>query len=386
MSGPAPSSRRDRSVLHPGLGVCLLLAGLAGSGDRALAQAPEEAAPAPAEAEAEAVPSARPAPGRVFTLEESERATLHSTLAESGTYKARIQAALLLGRRGDARHDLAALERALQEDDHYAVRGASAMAMGNLGEATAINALLEGLGDEDAFVRRACRKALGQLASPQAIPYLVLARERPEGTARMVAVELLGGLDAPDARHALAGFLGDPEPPVRDAVERALKSWPREDQVTAVLSALESDSYRVRTHAARLAGPLQDGRCLMPLAGLLSSPLETEEVIAAVDASLVEMEGLIDVDDHIKRVLGLVDREARIPSLVLLGFAGGSEAIDVLRRSAKDPDLRVRFYAVQALGRAGDTGSRVMLEAMEKDPANARIKSVIRTALRTIGS
>lgn len=260
------------------------------------------------------------------------------------------------------------------------------MAVGNLGAASGIASLLEGLGDEDAFVRRACRKSLAKLASPQAIPYLLLARERPEGTARMVAVELLGGMDAPDAQHALVGFLGDPEPPVRDAVERALKSWPREEQVTAVLGALGNDSYRVRTHAARLAGPLQDGRCLMPLSRLLSSPLEPEEVIAAVDASLTEMNGLIDVDDHVKRVLGLVDRDARIPSVILLGFAGGEHGIGVLRRTATDPDVRIRFYSVQALGRAGDSGSRKLLEKMASDPDNTRIKSAIRTALRSIGS
>lgn len=317
-------------------------------------------------------------------LPDDARVTLHEALEGSRSYKARIQAAILLGRRGSPRYDLIPLVDAMQGDEHHTVRGAAAMAIGNLGGVKGIEPLLGAVGDDEIFVRRAASHAIRKLASIQAIPYLKTARAREDPNVRMTAIEILGDIPQPEARRALTEFLGDTDPNVRETIERSISGWDREEIIEALSAAFNHPAYRVRGHAAKLATTYQDSRLVIPLAERLVSPLETQEVKDEVSRSLVALSGLVDVEDHVKRVLGLVDRDARVRSIVVLGFKGGPRAVEVLTRTTTDRDLKVRHYAVQALGRAGDKGAVPTLQNMKKLPENERIASTINAALREL--
>lgn len=325
-------------------------------------------------------PPASAAPG----LAPEARTRLHEALAGAESFKVRLQAALVLGRRGDAALDLEALTAALRHDDHYTVRGAAALALGHLGSPEAVEPLLDALDDPEAFVRKGAREAVGRLAGPDALPYLQLARAREEPAVRRLAAETAAKIDGPAARAVVVGFLGDPDPQVEAVVVAALHGWPRDAAVDALVAALGDPSYRVREGAARLAAAFPDPRLVHPLAARLAAPLEEPHVQVAASRSLEALRDLLETEDLVKRVLGLVDRDARVEAITLLGIQGGPRAVEVLGRALEDPDVRIRGYAVMALGRAGDPAVAPRIEALRRDPANARIDGVIRAALRDL--
>jgi hypothetical protein len=102
----------------------------------------------------EAARASDPAPADPFT-----EAT--ATLAEAQSYKVRAQAALVLGRRGEARatpHLLRALD-----DPSAPVRAVAARALGMIGDPSARKRLEAATRDRDPFVRRSATAALAAL-------------------------------------------------------------------------------------------------------------------------------------------------------------------------------------------------------------------------------
>ena len=352
-------------ALLPCLAVCLLL----------------PAAPAIA---ADAAPGGSPTPAAAPAgghLDAGARHKLHTVLANADAFKVRMEAALILGRRGDADHDLAVLRQAMLSDPSNLVRGAAALAIGHLGSPRGVVPLLRGLEDDDGFVRDAAARAVKDLAGPRAIPYLEEATHHDAPRVRRVAVAALGDIHRPEARRALVEFLGDPDAGVRSAVAKVLGTWPRAQAVGLLLGALSNPSYRVRAEAATLAGHYPDPRFIDPLADRLAAPLEAPEVQVAAAGSLTAMSHLLDVEDLVKHEQGLVDRDARAKAILLLGFAGGPRAVSVLEHVLEDPDVGLRGYAAMSLGRCGDTSVVPVLMGMQKDPKNKRIVGVIRAAL-----
>lgn len=87
------------------------------------------------------------------------------TLTEDANYKVRVQAALVLGKLGDAKA-VACLSRALS-DQNKTVRAMSAQALGQIGDRGALDALRALLKqDGDGFVRAQTEKAIALLSGP----------------------------------------------------------------------------------------------------------------------------------------------------------------------------------------------------------------------------
>jgi hypothetical protein len=87
------------------------------------------------------------------------------TLTEDANYKVRVQAALVLGKLGDAKA-VACLSRGLA-DQNKTVRAMSAQALGQIGDASALDSLRTLLKqDPDAFVRAQTEKAIAMLSGP----------------------------------------------------------------------------------------------------------------------------------------------------------------------------------------------------------------------------
>lgn len=327
-----------------------------------------------------------PATASPRELATEDRERLHRVLLHGRAYRARVQAAIMLGRRGTIADDLPVLRRAMREDSHYTVRGAAAMGIGNLDSPLGIEPLLDAATDRRSFVRRAARNAIEKLASDeQAIPYLLLARERDDPMIRMAAVNALRRMEHVEARVALGQFLGDRDQGVSLAVERAIGEWEDEtEQIEALCSAVEHSSFRVRTEAARIAADYPHPRIIDALVDRLTAPLEEPGVQVTARRSLLSLREHLDEDDLVKIVKGVPSREARIRAIVLLGMTGGEPAIEVLTRSLDDPDIQVRYYAVLALGEAGNPKAAPSLARMRDDPDNARIRGTITRALEDL--
>jgi hypothetical protein len=105
--------------------------------------------------------SALPAPARAADSAKIEE--LGKAVVEDGNYKVRVQAALVLGKLGDARA-VKPLIKALS-DVNKTVRAMAAQALGQLGDATAVDPLRGLLGKEtDPFVRTQIEKAVAALS------------------------------------------------------------------------------------------------------------------------------------------------------------------------------------------------------------------------------
>src|SRR5688500_4981234 len=91
--------------------------------------------------------------------------TLAHTALGDGSEKARIPAAVSLGRLADAR-GLEPLARALLNDPSAVVRGVAATALGHLGDVRAVTVLERGLADPSESVRTRARDAIDRLRSP----------------------------------------------------------------------------------------------------------------------------------------------------------------------------------------------------------------------------
>jgi hypothetical protein len=103
--------------------------------------------------------------GRVPAAPSAHVDEICHTLTDDSNYKVRVQAALVLGKIGDARA-VQCLSRALA-DQNKAVRALSAQALGQIGDAAALEPLRAlAKRDPDPFVRNQTEKALALLAGP----------------------------------------------------------------------------------------------------------------------------------------------------------------------------------------------------------------------------
>jgi HEAT repeat protein len=142
----------------------------------------------------------------------------------------------------------------LLSDDNWFVRAEAATALGKIGDARAIGWLIQLLGDTDGYVRYSATGALYQLATPSSHPLLLralaatalanqfgiavaLARLHdpaalaPLGNAvknndaeiRRRAAESIGECGLAEGTNALALFLMDPDPAVREQAQEAIR-------------------------------------------------------------------------------------------------------------------------------------------------------------------
>ncbi len=87
---------------------------------------------------------------------------LTKSLLHDGSYKVRVQAALVLGKLKD-RRAVDALAHALLHDDNSTVRGTAAASLGQIGDQEAKGALEAAKSDADSFVRGQVERAIAML-------------------------------------------------------------------------------------------------------------------------------------------------------------------------------------------------------------------------------
>ena len=134
----------------------------------------------------------------------------------------RSTAAKLIGDLGDPGFGELLVERLLGDTDHV-VRQRAAEALNRLGGEVAVAGLAAGIEDPNKSVRLACVRGLKALDPGYAVQSLLrLLREDPMWEIRMQAATVLGLSGDPDAVSGLRVALEDPNEFVRSAVAHAL--------------------------------------------------------------------------------------------------------------------------------------------------------------------
>ena len=221
------------------------------------------------------------------------------------------------------------------------VRAESAEALGYLRDKRTIDPLMTALWDQDAEVRVAVAKALGELASDseaapaldevkRAITPLLIALRDKEASVRVAVALALGEMGRLPASEVsriiepLASKLSDEEPEVRIAVARALAQFSDSRVINPLLMALEDEVPEVRMVVANALERLQG----LP---------EAQKAAAAVEPLLIAL------SDDAARV--------RMAAAEALGKSGERRAIPALEAALRDNDYLVRLSAISALGR-----------------------------------
>lgn len=227
-------------------------------------------------------------------------------------------------------------------DENAAVRLAAVRALGQLADPRAIDALVQTLRtDTDAGVREAAAEALGEIDSPRAVPGLIAALGAEKATAvRAKIAWALGEIDDPRAVEALGAAVRDPEAEVKREAVWALGELESRSAVPMLIPALRDADVETRKRAADALGQL-----------------ESPDAIDALSAATKD-----------------TDAEVRQQAVEALGDIGDKRALPALSAAAGDGAVEVRREAVEAIGQLEDLGSAppALITALRDDDREVR--------------
>jgi len=244
-------------------------------------------------------------------------------------------AAVTLGEIGpEAKDAIPALIQLLQDQDAEGfARANAALALGQIGEGTedAMSVLIQALRDQDKYVRRDAAGALEEIGTPRAIK---AAKDRY----RMVVT--LGWIGSEDEIPALIQALQNEDKDVRVNAVVTLGQIESEDVVSVLMGALQDQDEWVRVNAAWTLG--QRGE-------------------SAVDAVPILIRALRDQDEWV-----------RYHAAMALGEIGegASNAVPALMHALRDQDKYVRRYAVGALGKIGKGAVPALIRTLKNGNVN----------------
>lgn len=119
---------------------------------------------------------------------------------------------------------------------------------------TGISVIIESLGDDDQYIRRAAAKALGNIKSETAVQSLIKALGDEDDDVRRAAAEALGNISSETAVQSLIKVLSDEDQFVRRAAAKALGNLKSEIAVQSLIKALDDDNEYVQKAAADALG------------------------------------------------------------------------------------------------------------------------------------
>lgn len=341
--------------------------------------------------------------------------TLVSQLADPDGQMRRLAITEIMRRKSERGLAFASLVALLKDPDPKVCQ-AIITALGKLGDGRAISALVQ-ISAQHSRVRfrSLALKALVQIDSKQAQPFVIKALTDPSHFVRCTAAEIVGQQRYLQAALSLVSLLRDADYNVLRTAVWALNQLGREgtdeviEQIADRLIALLSDEVpRVREGAAEVVGGLRfaggaeivDGlrfagvvEALLPLLGdvdlwvrrnaasalgELRDKRAVEPLIAALGdvelfvrgsaASALGNLGDKRAVDALITALGDVNEQVRNRAASALGSLGDPRAVDALITALGDVDGQVREAAAWALGSLGDSQAVATLTSALNDP------------------
>ena len=293
---------------------------------------------------------------------------------------------------------LSGTERGSAGEDRRGGQGVRARAeRGSRGEDTAVvNALIARLRDENAGVRSAAARSLGQLGDLRAVTPLIAVLSDSDGEVRSSAVDALANLEDPRAIGPIAALLKDPVRDVRHNALSALSHWEQGVPTAPVVALLDDGDADVRHEAvdllehlrARAAGPAIARLIHDPSADVRGAVVRALGSLGEHGSATAVTEALGDPHADVRHAAldALNDLRAPIAEATLIRLMTDQSAdvrqraaelagersliatVPQLRRMIDDPRSDVREAATEALGHIADPAARQALAAALQSP------------------
>lgn len=228
-----------------------------------------------------------------------------------------------------------------------AVRVAAATALGAIGDSRAVNPLLVALKDDNVYVRGEAEKALALLKAPPASSDAVSLLGDRSPRVRAEAAQRLGGVRDPEVTSKLIALLNDDDNEVRQAAIGSLSRNPDARSVRQLTAALQSSSFQTRQGAVAALGLMGDATAAPLLLARLEDPS------GAVRAEAVRALGRLGQAEAPAVLEAARDRDpsVRLALVETLTPLKSADAVNALRKLARDPAPEVRSAAILALGK-----------------------------------
>ena len=218
--------------------------------------------------------------------------------------------------------------------------------------------LLTSLSDENALVRKAVAKVLGDTGTHEAEEALIRLLADENGHVRSAAAEALGALQSRKSVSSLLGLLSDEYESVQESAIHALAAIGDESVLDNLVKDYTSWNVSLRRNIALLLGRFTSARAADALAFALKD--EEPDVRKAVVRSLGNLPGAKTVRALLHAITD-DDPEVRMLAADVLGKTNDREAPDALIPLLEDEDLWVRAAAARGLGRIGGEQAGEML-------------------------
>jgi HEAT repeat protein len=244
----------------------------------------------------------------------------------------REDAALALGQSGDPR-GVRPLIEALRDSDR-AVQTAATSALTAIGE-PAVMDLSSCLRDPDLSVQEAAALILSSIADERVVDPLMSALLSEDWVVRMHASRALGRLASLQAIDTLVLLLQDKVPAVRDEAMLALKAMGKQ-VVSPLLETLTNKDWRVRLKTTETLGVLGSNAAVQPLLEIVNNDPDT-----AVRQDAIRALGSIGDPSATECLLSLLDEpRLQIQAIEALGKIGDRRSVPALLKLVTHLDPR----------------------------------------------
>jgi HEAT repeat protein len=261
-------------------------------------------------------------------------------------------------------------EIAALKDEDWALREEAAVLLGEFADPRAVMPLIEALHDEDRAVRDASTAALRKIGLP-AVPGLIGALRDPNGNVQEAAVAILKDQADPRTLEPLIQCLASKNWVLRMHAAQGLSVLGDQRAVQSLLPLLMDQVKAVRVDTAEALA-----RIGKPALAPLLEALRHDEWILRLHAC--EALGKMGVEEAVEplSLMMLHDRDAAVrqDAAKALGGIRSPKSFEALVRAL--PDLDVRPFAVEALGKLGLLEAAPVLIDIatgKSRPANSRI-------------
>ena len=263
----------------------------------------------------------------------------------------RLRAALRHCENGAAGEFTAALARLVRMGGaNRLLRAQAVQVLGLLASPASLAELTDLLLEPDPIVREALQRGFHLAGAEAAAPLLDLMAHSPASeTQHRRALEALTAVDGPAVAPALAR-MENTLPAARAAAAEALGTLHDRRALEPLLAALHDADATVRLAATRALGKLGDPKAQPALLQLLLVPTEEGRIAAA------EALGLLRGDKALKPLIKLLDdKQSRVRAAAAeaLGHIGDARAVEPLRKRLADKDAWTQAAAATALRALG---------------------------------